>query len=97
MVYIIWLVVGIILLTITTFVYRNTYTYDCWGDVGDKLPTPRWLCIVCAVITILPIVNALAFLTGFILYCVCLMGDDITFRCEYKWWKSLTEWLTEEV
>jgi hypothetical protein len=97
MCYFIWLIVGIILLTITTLVHRNTYTCDDWGDVCDKLPTHRWLCIVCVVITIIPIVNAIAFSIGLMMYCVGLMGGGITFCCEYKWWKSLTEWLTEEV
>lgn len=98
--YFVWLIVGIILLTITIFVHKNTYkTYeqDHWSEVGAKLSTPRWLCIVASVVAIIPILNAAAFTTGFIVYCSALIEDDIVFRCESRWWKSLMGWLTKEV
>lgn len=94
--YFIWLIVGIILLTITIFVHKNTYEQDYRGRVGDKLPTPRWLYIVAIVAAITPLLNVIAFVIGFIAYCMTL-EDNIVFHCESRWWKSLMEWLTEEV
>ena len=94
--YFIWLIVGIILLTITIFVHENTYEQDYRGKAGDKLPTPRWLCIVTIVVASIPLLNAIAFVVGLIAYCMAL-EDDIVFHCESRWWKSLMGWLTKEV
>lgn len=94
--YFIWLIVGIILLTITIFVHKNTYEQGYGDKVGDKLPTPRWLYIVAIVAAITPILNVVAFVIGFIAYCMAL-EDDIVFHCESRWWKSLMGWLTKEV
>ena len=94
--YFIWLIVGIILLTITIFVHKNTYEQGYRGKVGDKLPTPRWLYIVAIVVAITPILNVIAFVVGLIAYCMAL-EDDIVFYCESRWWKSLMGWLTKEV
>ena len=94
--YFIWLIVGIILLTITIFVHKNTYEQEYRGRVGNKLPTPRWLYIVAIVLTLTPILNVIAFAAGIIAYCMAL-EDDIVFHCESRWWKSLMGWLTKEV
>lgn len=95
--YFIWLIVGILLFTITILVRKNTYKQDYWGKVGDKLSTPRWLCIVAIVVAIIPILNAIAFTISFIVYCIDLSEGDIVFHCESRWWKSLIGWLTKEV
>lgn len=95
--YFIWLIVSIILLTITIFVHKNTYERGYRGNVGDKLPTPRWLYIVAIVVALTPILNVTAFVVGFIGYGYGLGGGDIVFRCESRWWKSLMGWLTKEV
>ena len=63
--YFIWLIVGIILLTITIFVHKNTYEKGYMGKVDDKLPTPRWLFIVALVVAIIPTLNVIAFVAGF--------------------------------
>lgn len=94
--YFIWLIVGIILLTITIFVHKNTYEQGYRGKVGDKLPTPRWLYIVAIVVAVIPILSVIAFVVGLIAYCRAL-EDDIVFHCESRWWKSLMGWLTKEV
>lgn len=94
--YFIWLIVGIILLTITIFVHKNTYEQGYRSKVGDKLPTPRWLYIVAIVLALTPILNVSAFVVGIIAYCMAL-DDDIVFHCESRWWKSLMGWLTKEV
>lgn len=94
--YFIWLIVGIILLTITIFVHKNTYEQGYRGKVGDKLPTPRWLCIVAIVVALTPILNVSAFVVGIVAYSMAL-DDDIVFHCESRWWKSLMGWLTKEV
>lgn len=94
--YFIWLIVGIILLTITIFVHKNTYEQGYRGKVGDKLPTPRWFYIGAIVVAVIPILNVAAFVAGLISYCMAL-EDDIVFSCESRWWKSLMGWLTKEV
>lgn len=93
--YFIWLIVGIILLTITIFVHKNTYEQGYRGKVGDKLPTPRWLYIVAIVVALTPILNIVAFVLGILYYMA--LSDDIVFHCESRWWKSLMGWLTKEV
>ena len=95
--YFIWLIVGIILLTITIFVHKNTYEQGYSGKVGNKLPTPRWLYIVAIVVAFIPILNAICFGVGFVVYCISLVESDIVFHCESRWWKSLMGWLTKEV
>lgn len=95
--YFIWLIVGIILLTITIFVHKNTYEQGYSGKVSDKLPTPRWLYIVAIVVAFIPILNVIAFVLGFMRYCIGLGESDIVFHCESRWWKSLMGWLTKEV
>lgn len=95
--YFIWLIVGIILLTITIFVHKNTYEQYYRGKVGDKLLTPRWLCIVTIVIAFTPILNAICFWIGFAVYCIGLVEGDIVFHCESRWWKSLMGWLTKKI
>lgn len=95
--YFIWLIVGIILLTITIFVHKNTYEQDYRGKVGDKLPTPRWFYIVAIVVAFIPILNATCFGVGFVVYCISLVNSYIVFHRESRWWKSLIGWLTEEV
>lgn len=94
--YFIWLIVGIILLTITIFIHNNTYEQHYWCKIGDKLPTPRWFYIVATVFAIIPVLNAITFVVGLIVYCMSLDGI-IVFHCEYRWWKSLMGWLTKEV
>lgn len=95
--YFIWLIVGIILLTITIFVHKNTYEKHYRSEVGAKLPTPRWLCIVAIVVAITPALNVIVFALGFIAYCIGISESEIVFHCELRWWKSLMEWLTKEV
>ena len=94
--YFIWLIVGIILLTITIFVHRNTYEQKYIGKVGNKLPTPRWLYIVATIVALTPILNVMAFVIGIASYCMVL-NCGIVFHCESRWWKSLMGWLTKEV
>ena len=95
--YFTWLIVGIILLAITILIHKQTYKRDRWGDIGDKLPTPRWACIIAIAIAITPALNVLAFLAGLIGYCMSLAVGCIMFHCEYRWYKSLIGWLTAEV
>lgn len=95
--YFIWLIVGIILLTITIFVHRNTYEQEYRGKIGNKLPTPRWLYIVAIIVALTPILNVTAFVVGIASYCMTLVDGDIVFHCESRWWKSLVGWLTKEV
>ena len=96
--YFIWLLVGVILLTITLFIHKNTYKQEYRGKIGDKLPCPRWFCIVAIIVAIIPILNVVVFSAGLMTYCMyMILEDDIVFHCESRWWKSLMGWLTKEI
>ena len=89
--------VGVILLTITIFVHKNTYSVNYYGEKVGKVPSPRFLYIVFIIFATIPIVNVSAFLVGTIAYLITVSDEDITFNCEYKWWNSLTKWLLKDV
>ena len=89
--------VGIILLTITIFVHKNTYSCDLDGEIVGKVPSPRFLYIVFIIFSTIPVVNVIAFIMGVIMYTLIITDDDITFHCEYRWWKALVRWLLKEI
>lgn len=94
----IWVIVGLILLTITIFIHRHTYHYDYWDDkIRDKLSFPMWLMIVMCITAAIPMVNAIAFFVGMIGYLLTHADYEIRFHCESAWYKNLTKWLTREV
>ncbi len=94
----IWEIVGLILLTITIFIHRHTYSYDDWHNkLKDKMPFPRWLMIVMCAIAAIPLANAVVFFIGMIVYLMHNSCDEIRFHHESAWYKNLTEWLTREV
>lgn len=96
--YFIWLIVSIILLTITIFIHKHTYDFS-YGKPSedDKLEFPMWLLLTVIVIAAIPILNLVAFLVGLIAYIANLCEREIEFHCESRWWKSLMGWLTKEV
>ena len=93
----IWLIVGIILLTITIFVHKHTYDCGYRSKVNDKLSAPRWLYILFTLLAFIPVLNVIAFIIGAVFYCAALSECDIVFHCESKWCKSLIGWLTKEI
>lgn len=94
----IWLMVGIILLTITIFVHKHTYERECGGKLGDKLPFPMWMMLSFVVLAAIPLVNIIAFIVGALVYGLQYDEyDGILFHCESRWWKSFTGFLTREV
>lgn len=96
--YFIWLIVGIILLTITIFIHKHTYNFS-YGKPSedDKLEFPMWLLLTAIVIAAIPILNLAAFLVGGSAYMSNLCEEEIEFHCESRWWKSLMGWLTKKV
>lgn len=97
----IWMIVGIILLTITIFVHKHTYWRERYKKQEHRMPLPVWLVILMAVLAFVPILNIIAFGVGLIAYCI-YRGDPpygiITyFKCELRWWRALIELLTREV
>lgn len=92
----IWRIVGILLLAITIFVHRNTYTF--FGN--NRMPFPVWALIVVVVligIAMIPVVNLLVFMIGAIIYLVGIAEREIVFRCDKRWWKSIKGFLCKEV
>ena len=100
----IWMIVGIILLTITFFVHKHTYwKEDSWSGEGQehKMPLPVWSVILMVIIAFVPILNILVFAVGLIAYCIYRLDppDGVIpyFRCECRWWRALIRLLTKEV
>lgn len=89
----IWMMVGILLLAITIFVHRNTYTFYC----NDRMPFPVWALVVLIGIAIIPVVNLLAFIAGAIAYISGIAFCEIVFRYDARWWKSIKGFFCKEV
>lgn len=96
-----WMIVGIILLTITIFVHKHTYWKEAYEEQEHKMPLPIWLFTLIVVTAFVPWLNITAFIIGFIIYCTFMFDPpfDVTpyFKCELGWWKALIGLLTREV
>ncbi|MBQ7430684.1 MAG: hypothetical protein IJV29_18920 [Butyrivibrio sp.] len=95
----IWLMVGIVLLTITIFVHRHSYERGCNKNKrGDKLPFPMWLMAIMVFLSLIPVINLMAFGIGAFVYCMNYNNyEGVLFHCEARWWKALVGFLTREV
>jgi hypothetical protein len=97
----IWMIVGMILLTITIFVHKHTYWEDRYEEQEHRMPLPIWLVILMALIAFVPILNIIAFAIGLIAYCIYRCdppyGVTLYFKCELRWWRALIGLLTKEV
>lgn len=97
----IWMIVGIILLTITIFVYKHTYWKERYEKQEHKMPLPIWLVILMVITALIPVANIIVFAIGLIAYCVYRAdppyGVTPYFRCELRWWRALIGLLTREV
>lgn len=89
----IWIMVGILLLAITIFVHRNTYTFD----FDSRIPLPVWALIVLTGIAMIPVVNLLVFMAGAIVYLDSIIACDIVFCYDKGWWKSIKGFFCKEV
>lgn len=98
--YMSWVIAGLIMLAITIFVHKHTFTVanKYRSPVTyEKVPFPMWMLLFIIIISIVPIVNLIAFLIGVIGYCIGLAEEDIVFRCELKWYTKIVKFLTKEV
>jgi heme/copper-type cytochrome/quinol oxidase subunit 2 len=105
----IWMIVGIILLTITIFVHKHTYwkeeywdgKYGKYCEKEHKMPLPVWLVIPMAITAFVPVANIIVFALGLMAYglyrCDPPAGVTPYFRCELRWYKALIGFLTKEV
>lgn len=94
----IWWIAGLIMLAITIFVHRNTYIFDGYRDrASDRLDLQRWVLILMCIIAAIPILNLVVFIVGIGAYFISIVEEDIVFKCESRWWKSITKWLTTNV
>lgn len=100
--YFIWLIVGIILLTITIWVHRHTYGVT-WehgeyvADLDNPAPFPMWLLLSVVVASLIPIVNVILFILGMMGWLINYAEDDVRLGNLPKWFKSVQEFLTKQV
>ena len=100
--YFIWLIVGIILLTITIWVHRHTYgvihEHGEWvADLNDPAPFPMWLLLSVVVVSFIPLVNVSLFISGVITWLIDYWNANIRLGNLPKWFKSVQEFLTKQV
>lgn len=100
--YFIWLIVGIILLTITIWVHRHTYGVT-WehgeyvADLDNPAPFPMWLLLSVVAVSFIPIVNVILFILGMMGWLINYAEDDVRLGNLPKWFKSVQEFLTKQV
>ena len=100
--YFIWLIVGIILLTITIWVHRHTYGVT-WehgeyvADLDDPAPFPMWLLLSVVVVSFIPTVNVILFILGIMGWLINYVEDDVRLGNLPKWFKFVQEFLTKQV
>ena len=56
-----------------------------------------WMLLFMIIVSIVPIVNVIAFFIGVMGYCISLAEDDIVFRCELKWYTKIVKFLNKEI
>lgn len=100
----VWLIVGIVLLTITLFVHKHTYWCDLEYKEGKyrsvpikRMTIPMWAMILLCVVALTPYLNAFSFAAGVIGYVVGVGWRDIVFHWENKAFTSITKFLTKQV
>lgn len=97
----IWMIVGIILLTITIFVHKHTYWRKRYEEQEHRMPLPLWLVILMVITAFIPVANIVAFAIGLIAYCIYRYDPPYPvttyFRCELRWYKALIGFLTREI
>ena len=89
----VWMMVGILMLTITLFVHRHTYTF--FGS--KRLPLPIWLLLLMIFFALTPVANLIIFIMGGAMYSTFICGQDIVFRCDSKWFKAIKGFLIKEI
>lgn len=100
--YFIWLIVGIILFTITIWVHRHTYGVirehgEYVADLDDPAPFPMWLLLSVVVASFIPVVNVILFIVGIIEWLISYAEDNVRLGNLPKWFKSVQEFLTKQV
>lgn len=98
----IWLIVGVIMLTITIWVHRHTYGAiykhgEYVADLDDPAPFPMWLLLSVVVVSFIPIVNVILFLIGMMGWFINCAENDVRLGNLPKWFKSVQEFLTKQV
>jgi len=100
--YFIWLIVGIILLTITIWVHRHTYGVtlehgEYVADLDNPASVPMWLLLSVVVVSFIPVANVLLFILGVMTWLISYAEDDVRLGNLPKWFKSVQEFLTKQV
>lgn len=64
-----WYIIGLILFFITLYVHKHTYIVDSWDNtIKKKVSTPLWLVILGFIVSLIPILNIVAFVVGVVTY-----------------------------
>ena len=94
----IWFIIGIIIFTITLYVYKHTYKRKVVDEYRDRLPCPLWLVISAFIVACVPFLGIILFLAGIIVYLSSSTGSypDIYFKAEGTV-KKIKDLLTKEV
>lgn len=98
----IWLIVSVIMLTITIWVHRHTYGVtrkhgEYVADLDNPAPFPMWLLLSVVVASFIPIVNVILFLIGILAWFISYAEDDVRLGNLPEWFKSVQEFLTKQV
>lgn len=98
----IWLMISVVILTITIWVHRHTYgvTYkhgEYVADLDDPSPFPMWLLLSVVVASFIPIVNVVLFLIGMMGWFINYIENDVRLGNLPKWFKPVQEFLTKQV
>ena len=80
----IWLIIGIILFTITLYVHKHTYRRKVGDEYKDRLSCPLWQVILIFSMAILPYLGIAFFFVGSMVYLAASTGHypDIYFKTE---------------
>lgn len=98
----IWLMMGVIISSITIWVHRHTYgvtrEHGEWvADLDDPAPFPMWFLLSVVIVSFTPIVNVSLFIVGIMIWIINYAGDDIRLGNLPKWFKPVQEFLTRQV
>lgn len=96
-----WLIVSILILTITVWVHKHTYVkgeHNYYKPATfERVPFPMWLLLLLIVVSFIPIVNIFLFISGGAAYLCGYINDDLRLGNLPKWLKSVLNFLIKEV
>lgn len=94
----IWVIVGIVLLAITTFVHIHTYVcvYNNEWDY-ERVKIPVWAALLVLIMALIPILNVTVFVGGLFGYITSTLNEYIEFRYNNKYWNKVKKFLLKKI